>query len=47
MLIEFLGYLISGEGVIMSDNDIDTNLKWEILETVADVESFLRFANFY
>jgi hypothetical protein len=45
--VEFLGYIISGEGVSMSEDKIDTILKWEIPESVKDVQSFLGFANFY
>ena len=45
--VEFLGYLISGEGVSISEDKIDTILKWEIPESVKDVQSFLRFAYFY
>jgi hypothetical protein len=45
--VEFLGYLISGKGVSMSEDKIDTILKWDIPESVKDVQSFLGFANFY
>ena len=31
----------------MSEDKIDTILKWEIPESVKDVQSFLGFANFY
>ena len=44
--VEFLGYVILGEGVSMSEDKIDTILKWEILDSVKDVQCFLRFANF-
>jgi hypothetical protein len=45
--VEFLGYVILGEGVSMSEDKIDTILKWNIPESVKDIQSFLRFANFY
>jgi hypothetical protein len=45
--VEFLEYFISGEGVGMSENKIDTILKWEIPESVKDVQFFLGFANFH
>jgi hypothetical protein len=45
--VEFLGYLISGEGVSMSEDKIDTIPKWQIPESVKDDQSFLGFANFY
>jgi hypothetical protein len=45
--VEFLGYLISGEGVSMSENKIETIPKWEIPESVKDVQSCFRFANIY
>jgi hypothetical protein len=42
-----LRYLISAEGVGRSENKIDTILKWEIPESIKDIESFLGFANLY
>jgi hypothetical protein len=45
--VEFLGYLISEEGVSMSEDKIDTILKYEIRESFKDVQSFLGFAHFY
>jgi hypothetical protein len=45
--VEFLGYIISGEGVSISEDKIDTILNWEILESVLNVQSFFGFANFY
>jgi hypothetical protein len=44
--VEFLGYVILGEVVIMSEDKIDTILKCEISESVKDNQSFLGFANF-
>ena len=45
--IEFLGYMVSGEGVEMSDEKVDTIKKIEPVNSLKDVQHFLGFANFY
>jgi len=45
--VEFLGYIIGREGVKMSKDKVDTVLKWKTPESLAEVQSFLGFANFY
>ena len=45
--IEFLGYVISAKGLIMSTDKIDTIMEWGTPSSMRDVQSFLGFANFY
>ena len=45
--VNFLGYIISANGVEMDQEKIKTVLKWDATETVKDIQSFLGFANFY
>jgi hypothetical protein len=45
--VEFLGYIVSGEGVEMSQKKIDSILAWEVPKNRIDVMSFLGFANYY
>ena len=45
--VNFLGYIISAEGVEMDQEKIKTVLEWDAPETVKDIKSFLGFANFY
>jgi len=45
--VEFLGYIISGEGLSMDPKKIRTVTEWKKLATVRDVQCFLGFANFY
>ena len=45
--VNFLGYIISADGVEMDQEKIKTVLKWDAPETVKDIQSFLGFANFY
>ena len=45
--VNFLGYIISVEGVEMDQEKIKTVLEWDAPETVKDIQSFLGFANFY
>ena len=45
--VEFLGYIISGEGLSMDPKKIQTVLEWKKPTTVRDVQCFLGFANFY
>ena len=45
--LNFLGYIISPEGVEMDQEKIRTVVEWEAPDSVKGVQSFLEFANFY
>ena len=45
--VEFLGYIMSSEGLTMADDKICAILDWPKPWKVKDVQSFLGFANFY
>ena len=45
--VEFLGYIISAEGVSMAEDKVQTLLEWAPPTNVTAVQSFLGFANFY
>ena len=45
--IEFLGYMVSGQGVQMTDEKVETLKKIEQMKSLKDVQHFLGFANFY
>jgi hypothetical protein len=45
--VEFLGYVISAEGVSMAQDKVEDILNWETPKTVKDIQSFMGFANFY
>ena len=45
--VNFLGYIISLEGVEMDQEKIRTVVEWKAPDSVKGVQSFLRFANFY
>ena len=45
--VNFLGYIISPDGVAMDQEKIRTVVVWEALDSVKGVQSFLGFANFY
>ena len=45
--VEFLGYMISENGISMSLDKVQTILDWETAKNVKDVQAFLGFANFY
>jgi hypothetical protein len=45
--VEFLGYIIYGEGLSMDPQKIRTIIKWKKPVTIRDVQCFLSFANFY
>ena len=45
--VEFLGYIISTEGISMDPKKIETVLNWATPANVTDVQRFLGFANFY
>ena len=45
--VEFLGYIISTQGISMDPKKLETVLNWETPANVTDVQRFLGFANFY
>jgi hypothetical protein len=45
--VEFLGYIVSTEGVTMSEKKVESIMKWEAPRSVKDVQIFIGFANFY
>ena len=45
--VEFLGYIICGEGVCMDPKKIQTVIDWKNPATIRDVQCFLGFANYY
>ena len=45
--VEFLGYVISPDGVSMEKSQIDTIKDWPEPENVKDVQVFIGFVNFY
>ncbi|SJL00113.1 related to TY3B TY3B protein [Armillaria ostoyae] len=45
--VEYLGYILSSEGLCMSEDKVKTILDWPVPWKVKDIQSFLGFANFY
>ncbi len=45
--MEYLGYILSPEGLRMSEDKVKAILDWPIPRKVKDIQSFLGFANFY
>ena len=45
--VEFLGYIISEQGIEMSEKKIEEVKNCAVPQKVKDVQEFLRFANFY
>ena len=45
--VEFLGFLVSPNGITMDPQKVSSLLSWEPPESVQDVQCFLGFANFY
>ena len=45
--VNFLGYIISPDGVEMDQEKVRTVVEWEAPDSVKGVQSFLGFANFY
>ena len=43
----FVGYMVSQTGIGMDPSKVSSILDWPIPRSVKDVQSFLRFANFY
>ncbi|CEH15898.1 FOG: Transposon-encoded proteins with TYA, reverse transcriptase, integrase domains in various combinations [Ceraceosorus bombacis] len=45
--VEYLGHLVSAEGVRMDPAKVEVVLNWPVPKTVHDVQVFLGFANYY
>ena len=45
--IKYLSLIITTRDIKMNSNKINAVLKWHVLKTIKDVQSFLNFANFY
>ncbi len=45
--VEYLGYILSLEGLCMSEDKVKAILDWLVLWKVKDIQSFLGFINFY
>ena len=45
--VEFLGYIVSSEGISMDPTKVQTILEWRTPQSMRDVQCFLGFANFY
>ena len=45
--MEFLGYMVSGKGIKMTDEKVETIKKIELVQSLMDVQHFLEFTNFY
>ena len=45
--VEFLGYIVSSNGIAMDPMKVQAILEWETPLSVRDVHCFLGFANFY
>ena len=45
--VEYLGYILSSEELIMSSNKVHTIMNWPEPHWVKDIQSFLGFCNFY
>ena len=45
--VEFLGYVISSEGISMDPTKVKTVVEWQTPRSLRDVQCFLGFTNFY
>ena len=45
--VEFLGYVVTPQGIRMDQSKVDSLLSWKPPSTVREVQCFLGFANFY
>jgi len=45
--VQFLGHVISSQGIAVDPSKIGTMLKWERPQTVTEVRSFLGLAEYY
>ena len=45
--IDYLGHLVSGQGMATSPQKIEAVIKWPVPQTVYDVRSFIGFVGYY
>ncbi|SPO25313.1 uncharacterized protein UTRI_10099 [Ustilago trichophora] len=45
--VEFLGYVVSPEGISMDSSKVSTVLEWPLPASIQQIQVFLGFANFY
>jgi hypothetical protein len=45
--VEYLGYILTSDGLHMAKDKVQTILDWLELRKVKDIQSFLGFTNFY
>jgi len=45
--VEFLGYVLSREGIKMVQNKVEVVLSWKPPDSLIEVQALLGFANFY
>jgi hypothetical protein len=45
--VDFLGYVISKDGIEIAQDKVQCIREWECPRGLRDVQSFIRFANFY
>ena len=45
--VEFLGYIVGKNGVIMSEKKVESILNWKPPRSVKDVQIFIGFATLY
>lgn len=45
--MEFLGYVVFGEGVFVDTKKVEAIVNWEPLENVTEVQSFLGLVGYY
>lgn len=45
--VDFLGFWINADGMIMQQRFVDATLEWPMPRTMHDVQSFVGLANFY
>ena len=45
--VEFLGYMVSQEGLRMSERKVESITTWETPKNIKDIQRFLGFANYY
>jgi hypothetical protein len=45
--VEYLGYIVSAEGISMNPKKLSTILDWPMPTTLKELQPFLGFTNFY
>ena len=46
-MVEFLGYIVLSNGIVMDEKKIQTIVDWIVPSSILEVQYFLGFANFY